>query len=549
MTRELQKTPFYKIEIGDSSGQNMIPLPYQISRLVDKVEIKELFIEGGCTGGQFTIHFNEGSREPFNIDSEEDTSTAYPLDNDSTGQLTNNPGFLADLNYTLDGGTANITAILPSASGTINDVVASGTESSKSINNTNLTILDDKVTSKKGIKFLFQQRNQIKITWGYLEDLENRRAVRGHIAGIDFDYPDADNPKMVLTSVETGMIFDQVSSIFGTNFSVKKSKGITSKGKVIVDYENIDLKTLIEDFSSNAGMADPLVSAEFADIKLDKNAINIMPAGMSPQQYFTELAKKYDAYFKAYLDPNSGKDTIAFLSKKEFSGQLIINNKSLLSYKTPGSLLKSAKIKAEYNAMTGNAQSGIKDNGEPSTIASNSSVSIAITDAQADLADANPTGNNSVQAAKGTVQATNTPFAVGNHGYTPEINDASTVSRQVYSRAQCQLGNIIMVSLNTIGFAKFRPGPWFVGGLGKRYSGTYYFREVAHTLDATGYVCRMEGSNQSDYGGTGKSADGVEKTQISEQVSTALVQVSANTGTSNNQETASSTYNNNQDSQ
>lgn len=535
MSREFQKTPFYKVEIGDSSGQNLIPLPYQIHRLIDKIEIKELFIEGGCTGGQFTITFNEGSREPFPVNSDGDTSAVYPLNASGSGHLSNKVGMLADINYVQGGGGGNLTSILPSASGIINNVgsvvsspgavanlvgsaaaLASGTSPQ-------LITLDDKVTPAGPVKYLFQQRNQIKITWGYVEDLENRRSVRGLIAGVDYDYPENDNPKVTITSVETSMVFDQVSSVFGKNYSNTVPKGATVTGKVTVALEGLDLKAVIKKFCSDANMAEPLVSDEYSEIKLDKHAIRIIPAGMSPQQFFSEMAKKYDAYFKVFIDPATGKDTLVFLSKREFCSALIMDNRTLLTYKSPGSMVKSVKLKAEYNAMTGNAQGGVGDDGKAVTIASNSSVAVGIVDAQADLVDANPTGNNPNQAAKGSAQALNSPFAVGNHGYTPEINDQATVTRQVYAKANCQLSNIIMVSLNTIGFAKFRPGPWYVGGLGQRYSGTYYFREVSHHIDATGYTCKMEGSNQSDYGGIGKASDGVAKTQAAnEQVSVGI---------------------------
>lgn len=563
MTREAQKTPFFKVEIGDSSGQKLIPLPYQLHRLIDKIEIKELFIEGGCTGGQFTITFNEGSREPYPKNSDGDTSASYPLNDSGSGHLTNKTGMLADMNYVQEGGSSGLTALIPSVTGIINDV--SGAISSiadvgdalleiATGNSPKLITIDKKVTSKKPVKYLFQQRNQIKITWGYVEDLENRRSVRGLIAGIDFDYPENDHPKVTVTSVETSMVFDQVSSIFGKNFSNKKPKGVTNTGKIVIAYEDIDLKTIIEDFSSDAGIADPIVSDEFSEIKLDSNAIRIIPAGMSPQQFFSEMAKKYDAYFKVFVDPASGQDTIVFLSKREFCSKLVLDNKTYLTYKSPGSLVKSVKLKAEYNAMTGNAQGGVGDDGKATTVASNSPVSVAIVDAQADLADANPTGNNPVQAAKGSINALKSPFAVGNHAYTPEINDVDTVSRQVSAKANCQLSNIIMVSLSTIGFAKFRPGPWYVGGLGQRYSGTYYFREVAHTIDAAGgYVCRLEGSNQSDYGGTGKSSDGVAKTQApNDQASVGLFeapQALLNSAISNaTGGTASDKYNKSQES-
>jgi len=514
MDRSFQKTAFFNIEIGDSSGQGMIPLPYQLKRLVEKVEIKEMMTTGGCTGGQFTITFNEGSREPFNNDTNVDTSTAYPVG--GSGSISNATGMLADIHYVQQAGNTGITSIFPSATGIINDTVGASVSaidsSSPILDQTSpvsptLIVIDDKVVPPKAIKYLFQQRNRIKITWGYLEDLQNRRSVSSYIAGVDYEYPENDNPKMIITSVEPGMHLDQVSAIKGTKFANSTSSGVTPFGKPIVNYENLSVKKLIELFCTDANLETPLVSQEFDSIYLEKNAVNIIPAGMSANQFFGELAKKYDAYYKVYISPASNRDTIVFLSKREFCSRLVINSKQILSYKTPGALIKSVKLKAEYNALPGNTQAGVDDTGKQIAVATNSSVSVAIVDAVADLIDVNPTSNNSSEAATGSMKSLNTPFAVGTHGYSAEANDVSAMSRVASSKANCQLGGIVTVSLNAIGFARFRPGSWYVGGLGQRYSGTYYFHMVTHTIDANGgYVCVMEGSNQADYGGLGKEA-------------------------------------------
>jgi len=60
------KTPFYEVEIGDSTGQRLVKLPHHVARLIQKVEILETF-----TPGQFstiTITMIEGSREPASQD-------------------------------------------------------------------------------------------------------------------------------------------------------------------------------------------------------------------------------------------------------------------------------------------------------------------------------------------------------------------------------------------------------------------------------------------------------------------------------------------------
>lgn len=539
MSYERFKTPFLLVEVGDSTGKNLIPLPYQIHRLIDRIEIKELLVSPGCTTGQFNMVFNEGSREPYATNKPINTSLSYPVDSTGTATLTNRAGMLADLNYVAQGGAVSLTSLFPSETGIIVDDLAeiadAGLEAASDLagdlleaatgTSPKVIIVDNKKAPKKPLKFLFQQNNQIKITWGYVEDLQNRRSVRGYISMIQFDYPENDHPKVTVTCAELGMRFDQVSGIFGTSFFNKIPAGATLAGDVVFNFEDLTVKELIEEFSSKAGMADPIVSDEYDEITLDKYAVKTIPAGMSPHQFFMDLANKYNAYYKATIDPSTGDDVIIFLSKKEYNSKLLISDTQLLTWKGPGSIVKSVQLRAEFNALAGNAQVGVNEKGEMVGVATKSNVKVGMVGSNAEVMDTDPTGNNPIQGAKGAEKALNTKMVVGTSQYNPGMNDIEMMKVQASSKAHCQLHNIVVVSLSTLGFAKLRPGPLQLGGLGQRFSGVYYFKEVTHTIDsAGGYVCRLEGSNQSDYGGLGKSADGFTKTQgDNQQVSAGLV--------------------------
>jgi hypothetical protein len=376
----------------------------------------------------------------------------------------------------------------------------------------------DKVPDNKGITFLFQQQNQIRITWGYIEDKKSNRSVRGYISAVEFDYPENDMPKVIVTCLEGGLHFDRVSGIFGASFFNKKPSGVTAYGKPIINFQNLTVEEIIIRFSKDAQLATPIVSEEFKDIKLDKHSIQILPSGMSPHQFFAELAKKYDAYYKVMLNPSTGKDTIIFLSKSEFNSKLVMDDQVILSYKTPGTLVKSVKLRGEFTAMPGSAKVGVDDSGQAIGVGTKDPVSVGFVDARADLIDTDPTGNNPIASAKGAKKALGQRALVGTVDNSPEMNDVKQVERQAAAKAQCQIGNIVTIDLTTIGYSKLRPGAWYVGGLGKRYSGAYYFREVTHTIDANGgYTCTMSGSNSSDFGGIGKSTDGYTKTQAPKQ--------------------------------
>lgn len=556
MSYEPFKTPFVNIYVADSKGKKFVLLPYQIRRLVDKVEIKELFGTGWCKPGQITISFLEGSREPYPTNKQINTSVSYPVDSKGSGGLTNNTGMLSDLRYTNNGGEESITSLAKTATGLILDnlpdaadlgnAVASALLEEASGESPKLITMNGTPPSNKPIKYIFQQRNQIKIVWGYLEDPDNRRSVIGYINGIDMEFPENDMPKLKVVCSDTALQFDQVSGVFGSSYFNKKTSGVTSFGDTVSDFDNLTVKEMIEKFSKDAGMADPIVSDEFDDIALDKYAFNIIPAGMSPNQFFGELSKKYDAYYRVQIDPATGEDTIVFLSKREYQAKLISNNKALLTYRNPQSLIKSVTLKAEYTNLNGHAKGGVGENGKMTTIATKTPVTVGIVDTAAQYTDSDPTGSNPVTAAKGSVAALNTPYTVGTHEYTPEMNDPNTVQRQVDSKAHCQIEDTVMVNLTTLGFPKFRPGPWWVGGLGERYTGTYKINEVTHSIDASGYICTMQGSNYSDYGSTGKNADGIAQTQkITGKADVGLY----NPGNFNSSSSgsASDTYNKNQE--
>lgn len=551
MTIEARKTPFYKIAISDSKGQKFVELPYQLQRLVEKVEIKEMFGTGWCTPGQFTISFMEGSREPYPNSNEINTSQSYPIDSTGAGSLTNTTGMLADLRYVNSGGEETITSIPVGVTGIILDNLGSGDleealgsvlEKASGIS-PQLITLDGKITSNQPVKYLFQQRNKIKITWGYLEDNATRRTVIGSIAGIEIEYPDADQVKLKVISVDTALHFDQVSGIFGARFFTSAVSGTSKTGKPLVTFKNLSVKKLIEKFSKDAGMGTPMVSDEFDDVSLDKYAFNVIPAGFSPNQYFGELAKKYDAYYRVYVDPTTGQDTIVFLAKGEYNSKPLSDDKNMFTYRAPGSIIKTVQLKAEYGALAGSAAGGVNEAGKQVAIATKAPVTIGMVDADSQYTDSDPTGNNPVTAAKGAVTSLNTPFAVGTHHYTPEANDVKTVSRQAEAKSECQIEKTIIINLSTIGYAPLRPGPWYIGGLGSRFTGTYYLNEVTHTLDAGGYVCSAMGGNHSDYGNTGKNANNTKQTQKVEQaINVGLVKVDS-TATGG---TASDTYNSKQ---
>lgn len=541
MTHELRKTPFYKVSISDSSGTSFVDLPYFVHRLVEKIEIKEMLGTGWCIPAQFSIYFIEGSREPYPTNQQINTSVGYPIDNDGSGSLTNNTGMLADLRYIKTSGGNSITSIPPSATGLIVDNLSAAAEAGSSIaanleqassKSPKFISMDSSVTKKHPVQYLFENRNRVRIEWGYIEDLSNRRGVQGHVAGIELEFPENDQPKLKVNIVEPSLHLDQVAGIFGTSFFNKTVEGSTAFGAPIETYKNISVKKLIEEFCSKAKMAPPMVSDIYDTIQLDKYAHHIIPMGMSPNQFFGELSKKYDAYYKVFVDSATNQDTIAFLNKQEYNAKSLNDDIALLTYRSPGSIIKSIQLKAEYVKLPGHAKSGVTEDGKLTAVASKTAIGLSTVSKGANLVDSDPTGNNPVGAAKGSIAALNTPFTVGTGEYSSEMNDINTVKHQVASKNHCQTNGNIALNLTSIGYSKLRPGPWRISGLGERFSMVYYFYEVTHVIDSSGYTCSAIANSDSTLETSGLPPKQANETQEAKQASVGLTTVSEGTSAS-----------------
>ena len=241
------KTPFYTIEVGDSSGKRLVKLPHHILRLVSKVEIVETF-----EAGQFStisLTFVEGSREPASPNAKLGTKGLYQIpssgnrpDMDIAGSITNRVGSVVDLRFS---GSSGITFLTEGERRT-------GKVDNKAQKNIN----GDVVTRKHKLeasapKLLFQERNQVKVTWGYKEDPSSVRSIRGYVIMLSTDFPEAGQVTTTITCQDTRSALDQIAPIKGVPFGTRKT---TSKGNSIVVFEDKTTDKLIRDICTKAGM-------------------------------------------------------------------------------------------------------------------------------------------------------------------------------------------------------------------------------------------------------------------------------------------------------
>lgn len=474
------KTPFYEIEVGDSSGQRLVKLPHHILRLVEKVEIMETFVAGELS--TMSIDFIEGSREPASPDAKMGTQGLYQIptsggntDLDIAGSITNRVGAITDLRFSGNGGITFLTE-KERKQGKIDR------SPQENVDGDTVTRSHKKENSRP--VFLFQERNQVKVTWGYIEDPATVRSVRGYIMVVTTQYPESGQVRTTIQCQDTRTALDQVATSKGVPFGRRK---ITGKGNSIVVFEDMKSDALIRDIASKAGMA-AIVSENLPADTVDNDKQKLWIAGESFHQFMTRLAATHNAYYTVIPDPKTGKDTLVFIKKTDFENRLVIADTDLTAYKSPGSILKSVDIKADFGGVTGNAQKGIGKNGEKPQITNQTSSQVTQFKGE-QLAPNSPVGNgNEIAAAKGVAEKVANGEVTGTVDVNPSSNrgrldDVSKVNAEASQRN-------ITLEFTSLGYTKYHPGVIEFGNLGVRYSGKYRLLTVTHTVDSNGYVCR-----------------------------------------------------------
>ena len=495
------KTPFFRISISKADGSSTYELPPYLLGLVEKVEIIES--KAGCSyTSLFHITFKEGSREPFNKSLNTSTAALYS----ETGEVTNATGMFTDLRF-VQGGFGSR---LPSSVGdilsspTIPEVPALPTGASGKSGPTPTTIIrvgDDKASSSN-VHYVFQERNKVKITWGYLEDQQNQRSVIGDIIIIQSDFPEAGHPQVVVTCSGPGSWLDQLAPVTGIYFADTTNTAFTNSGKPIPTFQDIGVKKSIQKILE--GFTLFISDTELAD-KVEKSRARLLKGGDSANQFLKKLAEETDSTYITYYSPTTGLPAAAFISRADFLSTAIIDNPILTTYKAPGSLIKSISVKADFNSLSGAGYGGVDNSGKAiSAHAGNAAKSEALFK-NAGLVDTAPTSAaNPTKAAK--VLDDKLFKSQGNISaktqMNPNANDADYLTAKAKSKAAC-MGRTIFLEFSSLGYTRFTVGAINFNGIGNRYSGLYEVITVTHTIDSSGYNCRGSAESASISGSTG----------------------------------------------
>lgn len=478
------KTPFYEISVSDSFGNRSVKLPHHILRLVEKIEIIETFVAGNFT--TFNIDFIEGSREPASPDISLGTEGLYKISTDGqkadmniAGSITNRSGAITDLRFSGTGGITFLTET-ERKNGKIDR------RPQENVNGEIITRAYDYEPSTP--KFLFQARNKISITWGYVEDLKSRRTITGYIYMLKTSFPENGATRTTITCQDTRAALDQVASTTGIPFGTR----ITSpKGNSIVTFKDTNTAKMIRDICDKAGMSH-LVSENLPGDVTDKDKQKLWIGGESFHQFMTRLAALHNSYYSVIPGQGNKKDTLVFIKKQDFESKLVITDRELTAYKGPGSIIKSVDINCDFGVPVGNMQSNIDAEGRPQgeiikTVSSTQFKSSAGKPEQIISSDPT-TQDNPVLPAKMLSDV----VAGGKTAGNVDLNPSSSKDRlksQAENEADVK-SRVITLEFVSLGYTKYSPGVIEFRNLGVRYSGKYRLQTATHTIDSSGYVTK-----------------------------------------------------------
>lgn len=489
------KTPFYEITVGDPSWKRTVKLPHHILRLVQKVEVTEnMMLNDSATPSSVTVVFSEGSREPASPDYKLGTSGLYqvPLEGDKVdmdvaGSLTNRSGIITDLRFS---GAHGITFLTEKEkkTGKID------TSLQKNVEN-NDTTRSYKYENKAPL-FLFQERNRIKVTWGYLEDPSTVRSVMMSIQVITTEFPQEGMPTTTITGLSFSSIADQISTKKARVFG--RRKPLTKSGDSLIEFEDLKTDVVIRQIAKDAGMA-AIISKNLPNETADKDKQKMWLAGESFHQFMKKMADLSGCYYEILADPSTGKETILFIKYVDFEKKVVISDKELLQWKGPGSILKSVNVNADFGGMLGSSHVGLNEKGEEGSVDDKVNRELLrqynSPDGKSEQAMAtDPTGNNAHPAAKAISDNVANGGTTGVVDNSPNISEKNKQDKAAVTAAKN--AKMIAIDFNTIGYTKLIPGVMEITGIGVRYSGKYRIISVTHTIDSSGYACRCSGNSQ-----------------------------------------------------
>jgi len=488
LTYEKYRDPFFSIKIASEDKTREVTLPHHILRLVTKMEIQETFRPGEFD--TITLTFVEGSREPGSPDASIGTKGLYQISKygedkaniDIAGSLTNRPGVITDLRFSGRNGITFTTG---------KERVNQAIDRSKQKNVNNKTVTRAHSNEKSKPLFLFQERNIVTVTWGYRGDNSLQRTIACQIILTSTSFPEGGQVTTTITCQSPGALLNQLTTRKGRNFAKRVS---INSSNSIVKFEDEDIESLIKGICEKTGMK-CLVSKDILFPIVDKGVSKKWLLGQSFDEFFRYRAEQMNCVYQVIYDPKTKVENLVFIKRSDLENRILMD-KNLLTYKAPGSILKSADIRVDFSKTPGWANSGIDREGKQQDVAvkdsQNSQMFVDSRNKQEEVAKLTPENGNKVVDSVAKEISPQGVVGRANSSHLSNEGKEVTADKQAddYSR-------IIQLDFTTIGHINLSPGTVEVGGLGVRYSGFYRILTTNHVIENGGYVTRCSAESMA----------------------------------------------------
>lgn len=462
-------TPFFKVWVSDSQphiDKEMMLLPRNIMRTLESVEIYEAMFsaENPNDFSKITLRF-----------------VGYIIDS-LTGKYMPITEARFPMNY-------------------LNRISANEIRTKEYFENeyTETTTVGGNVEVKSNVKrkplYLLHQRNQVKVTWGYVDG--EQRSVRGYIQILSTEFPESGLPVTTVT-IMTKSVYDQMSKKDKSSQHSPDQKG--NNGRTNLEVTDKKTAQILKEMSDSAGLT-LISSKEFLADQLADNHIRFLATGEGFLEYLQTLAKLNNAYFNIHTNPATGVDVLTFISQPEFERQEIVNDSNLFKYRSPGSIVKSINVAIDYSIIGGAAAASQSDT--QGIVSSEQDISLTQhrvypsyrNEQQAkggpvsfeEFINWNPaTGDNYIPACARLAKTGD--WTTGRLYTTP----LSEILSDMAEGKMAQSSNAVKINMVTLGYPKLTTGVINIQGIGKRYDGRYRALVVVHSISSKGYECRVE---------------------------------------------------------
>ena len=475
-TRLQFRTPYFEIEVGETADKTN-KLPHLLHRLADSVQITQTM--ENCSKIMATITFIEGSREPFNT-LNENTNSLYQSSDGSI--ISNSAGMLADLVFAGNGGAISFTNI-SSIANAATEAVSNVASLASSFNSKLIEFNPTPSKKVKGSRYVFKEGNFVKVVWGYKEN-KSPAAFLGQIKVIQYEFPESEAAKMILTVESFSSTFDQIAAYDASPFFNKKPAGVDEAGNQTLKLEGLKSSEILKKLAADADF-DLIISDSFEAELAGKDANHVWPAGLRFTQLLAEFAKKHNAVSIATFNPKTSKPTLIFTRRTDFFGTEILPSK-LFRWRGQDSIIKSLAIRFDYGSLSGAGVVGIGNDGVPIKSATEQPVDVLMAEKKATIDTSTGTNQNGVNNLKkkvGNKQVGTTTY----QGPVPAANAQAFAD----SAATCPINNAIALEITTLGHPGLRPGTITITGLANRYDAPYFIKVCEHKLSSEGYVCNI----------------------------------------------------------